>query len=184
MMDWTNLAGQFAQIGLPALGGLFGGPLGSAIGGIVGKAVAGALGVEPTPQAVSAAVQADPSGAQLRLAEIEAETKRRQAELDDVASARAMETAAIQSHHEVVWVPVVFSALNYIFVAGIIAGVAMGWLREDGIIVGWVLGAATTAYQFWLGSSSASRNKDAQLGAVLQQAAAPLGRAVANAVRR
>jgi threonine synthase len=44
-MDWASVGGQLAQIGLPALGGLFGGPLGGAIGGIAGKAVAAALGV-------------------------------------------------------------------------------------------------------------------------------------------
>ncbi|GEP11106.1 hypothetical protein [Methylobacterium gnaphalii] len=161
MDGWQNIAGQLAQIGLPALGGLFGGPLGSTIGGIVGKGVAAALGVDPTPQAVAAAVQADPNGSAVKLAEIEAETKRQQGSLEDIANARAMESVAIQSGHSIAWVPVGFSVLNYVILAVVIAGVAMGWLREDGIIVGFALGAATSAMNFWLGSSESSkRNAD------------------------
>lgn len=68
---------------------------------------------------------------------------------------------AIQSDHGIAWVPVTFSALNYIILAVVITSVAMGWLREDGIVVGWALGAATSAMNFWLGSSESSkRNAD------------------------
>lgn len=173
-MDWSNLAGQFAQIGLPALGTLFGGPLGGTIGTIVGKAVAGALGVAPTPEAVSTAIANDPSVASTKLAEIEAETRRQQNQLEDLANARALETVAIQTNHPVAWVPVFFSFLNYVILVGVIACIAMGWLREDGIIVGFALGAATAAYQYWLGSSDGSkRNGDTmrQVASVATQAA-------------
>lgn len=187
-MDWSSLAGQLAQIGLPALGGLFGGPLGSTIGGVVGKAIAGALGVQPTPQAVSQAIQADPSGAAVRLAEIEAETKAREAEFADLANARQMEIVAIQADHGVAWVPVAITVMNYALVVGLIAGVAMGWIREDGIIAGWILGAATAGYNFWIGTSESSRRKDATLQRVATSAVTPspgaVAAQVAKAVRR
>lgn len=184
-MDWSVLTGSLLQAGLPALGGLFGGPLGSTVGGIVGKAVAGALGVAPTPQAVSQAIQADPSGTALKLAEIEAETKRKEAELDDVANARAMESVAIQSGHSIAWVPVAFSALNYVILAVVVACVAMGWLREDGIIVGFALGAATSAYNFWLGSSESSRrNADAVRGLAVSANTPSAGQVAQTALKR
>ncbi|MCJ2039855.1 hypothetical protein MKK55_13040 [Methylobacterium sp. J-059] len=161
-MDWTSLAGQLAQIGLPALGTLFGGPLGGTVGAMVGKGVAAALGVAPTPEAVSAAVQADPNGAAVKLAEIEAETKRQDAYLADLANARAMEVQFVQAHSPIAWGPVVVSVMNYALLGAIVLAVGMGWLREDGIIVGFALGAASSVYQYWLGSSESSkRNADA-----------------------
>lgn len=68
-MNWGDLAGTLAQIGLPTLGGAIGGPIGSAIG----KTIADALGTQPTPKAVNDALQADPTGAAstLHLVEIE-----------------------------------------------------------------------------------------------------------------
>lgn len=160
-MDWSSLVGPLVQAGLPALGGLFGGPVGSTIGGIVGNSIAGALGVEPTPQAVARKIEADPGGSRVQLAQIEAETERNQAALNDMANARALQVVAIQSDHGIAWVPVAFSAMNYVILGAVVACVAMGWLREDGIIVGFALGAATSAYNFWLGSSESSkRNAD------------------------
>ncbi|WP_043750779.1 hypothetical protein, partial [Methylobacterium nodulans] len=97
-MDWLQLAGQLAQVGLPSLGTLLGttlgGPLGGGIGAAAGKTAAAAIGaaldVPATPQAISQAVQADPSGAQIKLAEIEAAAKLQLAELGDLANARQM----------------------------------------------------------------------------------------------
>lgn len=182
-MDWSSLAGQLAQIGLPALGTLFGGPLGGTVGALVGKGVAAALGVPATPEAVSSAVAADPSGAALKLAEIEAETKRQDAYLADMANARAMEAVAIQTGHDIAWVPVAFSALNYVILIGVITCVAMGWLREDGIVVGFALGAATSAYNFWLGSSESSKRNADAVRQVATTASGPVARVVAAARR-
>lgn len=160
-MDWSSLVGPLVQAGLPALGGLFGGPVGSTIGGIVGNSIATALGVEPTPQAVARKIETDPDGSRVQLAMIEAEAEANKAALADLANARALEVVAIQSDHGIAWVPVAFSALNYIILGAVITCVAMDWLREDGIIVGFALGAATSAYNFWLGSSESSkRNAD------------------------
>lgn len=187
-MDWTQVAGQLAQAGLPSIGTLIGnmvgGPLGGSLGGSAGRlaasAVAAALGVPPTPEAVSQAVAADPGAAQVKLAMIEADAKIQADYLADLASARAMETAAIQSGHSIAWVPVAFSVLNYIILAVVIAGVALSWLREDGIIVGFALGAATSAMNFWLGSSESSKRNADTVRQVVTTTTGPVARVTAR----
>jgi len=73
MNTWTDVAGAFAQAGLSAIGTALGGPLGGAVGGLLGQAAAAALGVEPTPQAVQAAIERDPQGAASKLSAVEGE---------------------------------------------------------------------------------------------------------------
>ncbi len=173
-MDWSSLAGQLAQIGLPALGGLFGGPLGSTVGSVVGKGVAAALGVPATPEAVSAAVAADPNGAAVKLAEIEAETKRQDAYLADLANARAMQLGLVQTHSWVQNMPAIVTLL--IFSAWIVLSVALYFVQAEipervYQLLSQAYGAANlalgTAIAFWLGSSRSSQVKDNQITALL-----------------
>lgn len=174
MDGWQNIAGQLAQIGLPALGGLFGGPLGGAIGGLVGKGVAAALGVEATPQAVSAAVAADPAGSAIKLAEIEAETKRQDAYLADMANARAMQLGLVQTQTWVSNMPAIVTLL--IFLAWITLTVALYFVQAEipervYQLLSQAYGASNlalgTAIAFWLGSSRSSQVKDSQITALL-----------------
>lgn len=76
-MDWSKVGGLLGSAA-PLIGGILGtavgGPAGSAIGAKVGSMVAGALGVENTPDAVAAAIQADPQ-ALAKVAEIEARNR-------------------------------------------------------------------------------------------------------------
>ncbi len=191
-MDWLQLAGQLAQAGLPSLGTLlgtaFGGPLGAGIGGAVGRgaaaAIGAALGVPPTPEAISTAVAADPEGARIKLAQIEADAKVQADYLADVQSARQMEVVAIQADHGVAWVPVVITGLVYCLVAAIMVSVAMGWLREDGILVGWVLGVGTMSTSFWFGTTDQSRRKDNTLSQVATSAVTPSPGVVAQQALR
>jgi hypothetical protein len=61
-MDWKDIAGTLTRSGAPAIGTILGGPMGGAIGGLVGNTIAAALGVKPTPEAVSTAVSSgDPA---------------------------------------------------------------------------------------------------------------------------
>ncbi|MEE7439658.1 hypothetical protein MFUR16E_00575 [Methylobacterium fujisawaense] len=176
-MEWQSIAGQLAQIGLPALGGLFGGPLGSTIGGLVGKGVAAALGVEPTPQAVATAIAADPNAAAVKLAQIEAETKNQEAYLADIANARAMQLGLVQTHSWVQNMPAVVTLL--IFAAWIILTGAL-YLVQAEIpervyqLLSQAYGAANislgTAIAFWLRSSRSSQVKDTQITALLPAA--------------
>lgn len=80
-MDWKDVAPAIAPIA-PTLGRLLGGliplPFGSALGDLAGQAVAVALGVNPTPQAVSNAIAGTPAdvvAAQLQAIEAEAAEK-------------------------------------------------------------------------------------------------------------
>lgn len=60
-MDWSSIAGVVGKFA-PTLGELLGsafGPVGGIVGGIAGRAIAGALGVEATPEAISAALAKD-----------------------------------------------------------------------------------------------------------------------------
>lgn len=191
MDGWAQVGGQLAQLGLPSIGALIGnmvlpgvgGTLGSSAGRLAASAVAAALGVPVTPEAVSQAVSADPNGVQVKLAQIDADAKVHADYLADVANARAMEIAAIQAGHSISWVPVVFSALNYAIFLLVVAGVALHWLREDGIIVGFALGALTQAINYWLGSSESSKRNADAVRQVATNSAGPVAK-VAAAVRR
>lgn len=176
-MDWSILAGQLAQIGLPALGGLFGGPLGSTVGGVVGKGIAAALGVPATPEAVSQAVANDPNGAAVKLAEIEAETKRQDAYLADLASARNMQVALVQTHSWVQNMPAILTLL--IIASWITLTIALYFVQAEipervYQLLSQAYGAANlalgTAIAFWLGSSRSSQVKDSQITALLPAA--------------
>ncbi|GEP05577.1 hypothetical protein [Methylobacterium oxalidis] len=176
-MDWSQLAGQLAQIGLPALGTLFGGPLGGTVGAVVGKGVAAALGVPATPEAVSQAVAADPTGSAVKLAEIEAETKRQDAYLADLADARNMQIALVQTHSWVQNMPAIVTLL--IFSAWIVLSVALYFVQAEipervYQLLSQAYGAANlalgTAIAFWLGSSRSSQVKDSQITALLPAA--------------
>lgn len=173
-MDWSSLAGQLAQIGLPALGTLLGGPLGGTVGAVVGKGLAAALGVPATPEAVSSAVAADPTGAAIKLAEIEAETKRQDAYLADMANARAMQLGLVQTHTWVSNMPAIVTLL--IFTAWITLTVALYFVQAEipervYQLLSQAYGASNlalgTAIAFWLGSSRSSQVKDNQLTAAL-----------------
>lgn len=176
-MEWQSIAGQLAQIGLPALGGLFGGPLGSTIGGLVGKGVAAALGVEPTPQAVSTAIANDPSTAAVKLAQIEAETKGREAEFADMANARAMQLGLVQTHSWVSNMPAILTLLiiaSWITLTGALYFVQAEIPERVYQLLSQAYGASNlalgTAIAFWLGSSRSSQVKDTQITALLPAA--------------
>ena len=178
--EWQSIAGQLAQIGLPALGGLFGGPLGSSIGGLVGKGVAAALGVDPTPQAVATAIAADPNAAAVKLAAIEADTKRQEAELADMANARAMQLGLVQTHSLVQNMPAIVTLL--IFTAWLTLTIALYFMQAEipervYQLLSQAYGAANlalgTAIAFWLGSSRSSQVKDNQITALLPAATRP-----------
>lgn len=88
-MKWKDITNSLSKAA-PLLGGLIGGPAGAAIGSIA----ASALGVEATPDAVSAAIKKDP----------EAAAKLKAAEMENARELRAMtlqaETARIAAVNE------------------------------------------------------------------------------------
>jgi hypothetical protein len=74
-LNFADIAGQFLKAGAPVLAKVLGAalpfPLNLIASNIVGD-VAGALGTEPTPQAIGAAIEKDPISAQEKLQSIEA----------------------------------------------------------------------------------------------------------------
>jgi hypothetical protein len=70
-MDWIQIGLKVAQLGLPTLGSLLGGPLGGAIGGILAKAIGAA---DATPEAVDKTLgEMDPNVLIQKLRSTEAE---------------------------------------------------------------------------------------------------------------
>lgn len=179
-MEWASLGGQLAQIGLPALGTLFGGPLGGTIGAVVGKSIAATLGVPATPEAVSQAVASDPSGAALKLAEIEAETKRQDAYLADLANARGTTVSLAQAGSKIAWgAPVVslvislgfFTVMFMLFFVK--AEMPQSVFQLLSILFGVLATLFTQVGNYWLGSSEGSRRNADAIRAVAQQAVVP-----------
>ena len=73
-MDWKDV-GKFVAKAAPVLGGVLGGPAGAAAGA-AGNLVASALGAEPEPEKVHAAIEADPE-ALVKIKELEFSYKER-----------------------------------------------------------------------------------------------------------
>lgn len=72
-MNWRDIAGDLVRAGAPIVGSAIGGPLGGAAGNLIGKVIADALGVAPTPEAVTDAIRTRPAEeVQARLAEADA----------------------------------------------------------------------------------------------------------------
>lgn len=147
MNDLINLLKQYA----PQLATAAGGPL----AGLVVSQIAQNLGVEATPSAVSAAIQADPQVA-LKLAEID--VKQFEIEVEDRKSAREMQTAT-RSY----FVP----SLGFFIVGsfiGVIVATLLGWATADsvlaGTLIGYLSGKAEQVISFYFGSSHGSQAKD------------------------
>lgn len=171
-LSWSDV-GRVAASVAPVLGTVLGGPAGGAVGALV----ASALGVESTPEAVSAAVSADPL-AYAKLREIESAEKlrvlemdhaARQAELADVANARAAQVATVQAGHGSAWIMPVLALL--IVVAFISIAVAVIFFAPQGLgevgalLVGGLVSAVTSVLGYYFGSSLGSARKtDAMLG--------------------
>lgn len=71
MTDLASLAAALAKAGAPVIGAVIGGPAGAAVAGTVVDALAESLGVAPTPDAVTQAVEADPVAAGPVIAQVE-----------------------------------------------------------------------------------------------------------------
>ncbi len=190
MSDWGKVAGQMAMIGLPslstALGGLVGTALlpgigtagGSALGSAIGKAAAqaigSALGVPPVPEAIAAKIEADPDGSRVALAQIDAETQRQIAELQDVQNARAMLVSLEQTNSASGKAPALLSIVG---LSGFfLVTLALFFIRQEiptsvltllTTIVGVLVAIVSQIFNFWLGSSRSSQKKDAQFGAAM-----------------
>ncbi len=108
-MDWKELGGQLIRAGAPLIGGAILGPLGGTVGGLVGNVLADALGVDPTPEAVSKAItEGDPAVIAQKLSDADAkwtalaEIAKAEAE-DRSAQARAINLTMREELKQVSW---------------------------------------------------------------------------------
>ncbi len=98
-MDWKNIVGPLIQSSAPTIGSILGGfipfPGGSLIGQELGTIIARQFGVDPTPEAVNAAIQAAPSDiAAQKLQAAEAEALAKWPALANIAQAEAGDRSA------------------------------------------------------------------------------------------
>lgn len=194
-MDWTSIASAIASNGAPILGGALGGPAGAAVGGIVGNLISGALGVAPTPEAVAGAIAADPVAAAAKIAPVDQQhgpaVARTASELElrlqDVQNARATQLAYVQAGSPVQWAPGIVSVVVCVAFAALCIALSVRAIPESGVatmIYGSLATAFGTVINFWLGSSSGSREKDATLNASVANTASAIGKSIAAAVRK
>ncbi len=179
-MDWKDIAGKLITMGAPAIGTALGGPLGGTIGGVLGNIVASELGVEATPQAVADKIN-DPGAdtevikAQLSSADAKGqqELDRFRAALEDVQDARKTEVALAQTGSRLAWAPVIMSVLATV---GFFAFSYLSMAKPNGVdrdVVMYLLGVWSSAFMmamsYWLGSSSGSADKSAQIAQLIPQ---------------
>lgn len=156
-MRWKDAAAALKRIA-PAAAHAITGPA----GGLIAAVVADKLGVEPTPTAVTRALQCDPEAA-VKLAGIEAEIER--ARMGDLQHARE----ANQGH----WMPPTLT-LIYISLLVAVTG-ALLFLEIPGAnrdiiftIIGAIIARFTQGGDYWLGSSRGSADKGATLDAAFR----------------
>lgn len=155
-MDWKEVGRTVAR-SAPALGAALGGPAGAAVGGLI----AAAMGTQSTPDAVSAAIAADPDAA-VRLQEIQ---------LRHAEAIMALVTTDVQharATHRDSKMPAILTMALFLLVVGLIA--ALMWVPAPDanseviyLITGQVIGAFATAIAYWLGSSRGSAEKQKAL---------------------
>jgi hypothetical protein len=158
-MDWKDLAGTLIKTGAPLIGTALGGPLGGTIGGFAGKLVADALGVEATPEAVSAAVAADPAGAADKLANADAQWQAMAEIAKADAADRTGQSQAINEtiraeasvvswwhwRHLLGYVPVALG----LEMAALLPAMALGYTKPDMVVA--AIGALTTPLTVFAG---------------------------------
>lgn len=175
-MDWSAIGGMVGQAA-PTIGGLLGGlipfPGGAILGQVAGKVLAEALGVPPTPAAISTAITTgDPATVTAALSEAEAkmnaEVEKFKAALEDVQDARATTVKYVQAGSALSLGAVIVSV---VVMAGFI-GISFLAMKPDlaGVdksvtlfLLGAWSGYAGGVITFWIGSSAGSADKSAQI---------------------
>ena len=172
--DWKDIAGVVGKFA-PLAGTLIGGPAGAAIGALLSAA----LGTDGTPDALHAAIAADPQ-ASLKLAEFEsdnkvklqalafthadnvlaAETAALQADVADRTSARAREATVRDKTPSVLAGVVIASGIAFA------TAVVFGLVTKDpsqaalvGTVMGYILSESKVVTSYYFGSSSGSARK-------------------------
>lgn len=185
-MDWSAI-GQLVGAAAPTLGGLLGGlipfPGGAILGEVAGKVIAASLGVPPTPEAVGNALQtrsAEEVQAALSEAEakINAEVRKFELALQDVQDARDANAKLVKLDSPLQWGAPVVSVLITLGFLGAMGGLMFFKLNFTDtagqamlLLVGSLATMQTQVVNYWLGSSSGSADKSAQIAVMATSAA-------------
>lgn len=180
-MDWSAISSIVAT-SAPTIGGLLGGlipfPGGAILGQVAGKVLAEALGVPPTPQAVSTALTTgDPNDIQAKLVaadnKMNAEVEKFKAQLADVQDARATQVKLVQAGSSIQYGSVIVSTLVTVGFIGCIfflMTLKINFSDTSGqaflILTGVLSQAFAQVTGYWLGSSAGSVDKSAQIAAL------------------
>jgi hypothetical protein len=182
--DWKQIVGPLVGAGGTVLGGLIGGPAGAVLGPLAGKALAEALGVEPTPDAVSDALARPDAGAVVAKVEAghgPALAAAARTYLDDIADARAMQVELAKTGSPIAFGATAISILVTLGYVAMAVIVMSGWAKDSAsaqLILGTMNGALATVIAFWLGSSAGSKQKDGAISEAIRSAASAAARAV------
>lgn len=152
-MNWSDLGKKVAEFA-PLLGGVLGGPSGA----VVGKMLASTFGTEEKPDAIAAAIDADPNAA-LKLKETESNNRVRleQMYLHDRQDARARHKDSIM--------PAVLSICLTLIVVLIVyllffQAIPSGAREVLFMLLGVVVKEWGGAMQYWFGTTRSSSDKN------------------------
>lgn len=196
-MDWSSVGGLVAQAA-PTIGSLLGGlipfPGGAILGEMAGKVLAEALGVPPTPQAVSNAIQTgDPAVIQAKLSEAEsrmnAEVEKHKADLADVQDARATNIKLVEAGSSISYAPAIVSGIiliGFLVLSFLAMKPELTGVRTDVtlFLLGAWSGYAGAVVTYWLGSSAGSSQKSDQIAVLAGANSTPAKPVVKAAVKR
>ena len=183
-MDLSSLAGTLLKLGGTVIGTALGGPAGGAVAGTILGELAKQFGTEPTPDAVSAAIAADPDA----VAKIQAVESSKAADeladlnarLADVQDARQQTIHLAESGSSIAWgAPVVSVLVTVLFAAVVMLLIVKPIQFSDtqatilNILVGILGGAFTQVVNYWLGSSAGSARAGDAIRSIAQQATSP-----------
>jgi hypothetical protein len=183
-MNWSDIGKAVGSVA-PVVGGLLGGPAGAAVGSLV----AGVLGTDKTPDAVNAALAADPQAlakvqelqinAKVQLQQLAvtamnnkmaADTAQFQAEAADRADARKL--AAQQPKDWVrptITVLMLFGAFGIVY--SVFSGIADALLRDAtasltiGTVIGYWFAELKNIMGFWFGTTHEAQHTNDQVRA-------------------
>ena len=178
--DLSALAAKLAKTGAPIVGAALGGPVGQTLAPLIVGALCDALGLpeDAGVAEVVAKIDADPVASQRAAQRIEAtsadtlQALELQLQAADLANARAAQIEYVHADSPTQWAPIVVTT---IVLTGFAAFSWIAMRAQPGTtereVVMWLLGSwqtlAGAAVSFWLGSSSASKAKDAVIAAAV-----------------
>jgi hypothetical protein len=180
-MDLASLAASLTRLGAPIIGGALGGPAGAGIASTVVESLAKAFDVEPTPEAVEAALEKADAPIIVRrveAAEAPAIMDEVNAYIRDVQDARATTVKLVEQGSSIAWGAPVVSVIVLIGFS-VISYLAIYAPPQQREVLLFLLGAwsslATGVVGYWVGSSAGSKSKDDALIRIM--AASPVAKA-------